>query len=381
MPPDADAPIDGAHDETLLTAEPLVALGANLLEVAPTVAQSALGQTVGLESRGARPTTDADMEEAFGGLRHFAIEIRVAVGDADAYLVTLLLPATGLAGLFGIELDEDSLDEESAAPALEQAGTAASELLDLLTLMLFADTAVRAELKLSEVRLDELDMTLGMITDTAGGAPIFRLDHEITVADAETPFTATLLVPQTLLQRIQADLSGDGAPAAAAADDAVSEPAGLDEPDLADAGALPPLAADGDLGVDAFGQGGPRLGEIDDATLQAAGDSVPIQPIRFPDLRPGMTGGMAQALDLILDVSMRVSVELGRTKLTVQEILALGTGSVVELDKLAGEPVDILINERLIARGEVVMVEENFGVRVTEILRPGPTAQVVDTPA
>jgi flagellar motor switch protein FliN/FliY len=77
-----------------------------------------------------------------------------------------------------------------------------------------------------------------------------------------------------------------------------------------------------------------------------------------------------RSIDLLMDVSMRVSVELGRSRLTVEEVLQLGPGSVVELDKLAGEPVDILVNERLIARGEVVVVDENFGVRVTEIVSP-----------
>ena len=66
-----------------------------------------------------------------------------------------------------------------------------------------------------------------------------------------------------------------------------------------------------------------------------------------------------------------MTVELGRTQLSVREVLGLGTGSVVELEKLAGEPVDLLINGRLIARGEVVVIDESFGVRVTEIVRSG----------
>jgi flagellar motor switch protein FliN/FliY len=78
-----------------------------------------------------------------------------------------------------------------------------------------------------------------------------------------------------------------------------------------------------------------------------------------------------------MDVSMRVTVELGRSSLTVEEILELGPGSVVELNKLAGEPVDILVNDRLIARGEVVVVDENFGVRVTEIISPRQRASAM----
>lgn len=75
-------------------------------------------------------------------------------------------------------------------------------------------------------------------------------------------------------------------------------------------------------------------------------------------------------LDLLMDVTLSVTVELGRTTMTIKEVLALGPGSVIELDKLAGEPVDILVNDRPIAKGEVVVVDENFGVRVTEIMSP-----------
>lgn len=73
---------------------------------------------------------------------------------------------------------------------------------------------------------------------------------------------------------------------------------------------------------------------------------------------------------LLMDVPLRLTVELGRTTKLVKEILALAPGSVVELDKLAGEAVDILVNEKLIAKGEVVVIDENFGVRITEIINP-----------
>jgi flagellar motor switch protein FliN len=79
------------------------------------------------------------------------------------------------------------------------------------------------------------------------------------------------------------------------------------------------------------------------------------------------TGGN---IGLLMDVPLRLTVELGRTNKLVKEILALAPGSVVELDKLAGEPVDILVNEKLIAKGEVVVIDENFGVRITEIINP-----------
>lgn len=75
-------------------------------------------------------------------------------------------------------------------------------------------------------------------------------------------------------------------------------------------------------------------------------------------------------LSLLMDVPLKMTVELGRTTRLVKEILALAPGSVLELDKLAGEAVDILVNQKLIAKGEVVVIDENFGVRITEIVNP-----------
>ena len=75
-------------------------------------------------------------------------------------------------------------------------------------------------------------------------------------------------------------------------------------------------------------------------------------------------------LDFILDIPLEVSVELGRTKLLINDLLQLGQGSVIELTKLAGEPMEILINQKLVARGEVVVVNEKFGVRLTDIISP-----------
>ena len=74
--------------------------------------------------------------------------------------------------------------------------------------------------------------------------------------------------------------------------------------------------------------------------------------------------------DLLLDIPLEITVEIGRTRLAIRELLALGAGSVVELAKLAGEPLDVLINGKPVARGEAVMVNEKFGVRLTEIVSP-----------
>jgi flagellar motor switch protein FliN/FliY len=79
-----------------------------------------------------------------------------------------------------------------------------------------------------------------------------------------------------------------------------------------------------------------------------------------------------QNLDLLMNVTLQITAELGKCKMSVADILKLGTGSIVELDRLAGGPVDLLVNNKLVARGEVVAIDENFGVRITELIqRPG----------
>lgn len=75
-------------------------------------------------------------------------------------------------------------------------------------------------------------------------------------------------------------------------------------------------------------------------------------------------------IELLMDVNLPISIELGRTKMSIADILSLGPGSVVELNKLAGEPVDLLVNQKVVARGEVVVIDENFGVRITQLMTP-----------
>jgi flagellar motor switch protein FliN/FliY len=87
--------------------------------------------------------------------------------------------------------------------------------------------------------------------------------------------------------------------------------------------------------------------------------------------RRGADAPMRGGLDMLHDVEMEVSAELGRTRMSVRELLSLTPGAIVELDRAAGSPADLLVNGRLIARGEVVVIDENFGIRITEIVAPG----------
>ena len=103
--------------------------------------------------------------------------------------------------------------------------------------------------------------------------------------------------------------------------------------------------------------------------------NVPVQPAQFTPLNSVPVQVNDANIGLILDVPLQVSVELGRTRKSIKEILELSNGSIVELDRLAGEPVDIKVNGKLLAKGEVVVIDENFGVRITDIVSPEERAQ------
>lgn len=122
-------------------------------------------------------------------------------------------------------------------------------------------------------------------------------------------------------------------------------------------------AAIADADVDTGSRAGE--GEMDGKARRATVN--PVEFSQFPETTPAESG---RDIALLLDVVLNLTVELGRTRMSVRDVLGLGPGSVVELDKLAGEPVDIFVNGTCIAKGEVVVVDEKFGVRVTEIISP-----------
>ncbi|HWV18555.1 MAG TPA: flagellar motor switch protein FliN [Rhodocyclaceae bacterium] len=107
------------------------------------------------------------------------------------------------------------------------------------------------------------------------------------------------------------------------------------------------------------------------AESEAAASTPPApQPAVFEQFGATPTGGAIQDFDMILDIPVALTVELGRTKISIRNLLQLAHGSVVELEGLAGEPMDVLVNGTLIAQGEVVVVNDKFGIRLTDIITP-----------
>jgi len=112
--------------------------------------------------------------------------------------------------------------------------------------------------------------------------------------------------------------------------------------------------------------------------LKEQSDAENLESAQFSELEPSAEGGPAPAdvspedlkLDVILDVPVTVSMEIGRTQVNIRNLLQLNQGSVIELDRFAGEPMDVLVNGTLIAHGEVVVVNDKFGIRLTDVISP-----------
>src|SRR2546430_1186380 len=104
------------------------------------------------------------------------------------------------------------------------------------------------------------------------------------------------------------------------------------------------------------------------ATAPGEAATAPTENFELPNFQQVMRDAQVSSIDLLRDVEMNVKIELGRARMMVEDVLKLNEGSVVELDKLAGDPVDVFVNDRLVARGEVLVLNDNFCVRVNEIV-------------
>jgi len=132
------------------------------------------------------------------------------------------------------------------------------------------------------------------------------------------------------------------------------------------------IVPDGIMAVLERDSGADQAADMESGTSGAmdAGPEPEMSDAQFQQFSSSGSNGNGANLDMLMDLEMPITIELGRTKLTIKNILKLGQGSIIELDKLSGDPVDVYINDRKFAEGEVVVVDENFGVRITEIVSP-----------
>jgi flagellar motor switch protein FliN/FliY len=245
--------------------------------------------------------------------------------------------ASLMMGQKGVELDEASLS--AVAEAITQiTGTMATALGNQVGRLIKTAPPDLRRAKRAQVRLPSGEVCVSV----------------------EYPLAVEGVAPSRLIEVFSLSLATEilqlAGGAAAAAPQATTAAAGA----RGGSRAAAPAAAAGMQQT--FGQafGGP--------SLDSAMAPPNVQPVQFANLQPAAATSEQGNIGLLMDVFMEMTVELGRTRRPIKWILGIGEGTIIELDKLAGEAVDILVNHKLIAKGEVVVIDENFGVRVTEIV-------------
>jgi flagellar motor switch protein FliN/FliY len=300
-----------------------------------------------------KPTLDLVMgEEVLDQLPDEVVDVKIDFTDAlpgeHSYLVdsdTAQAVAGLMMGQGGVELDDAALS--AVAEALSQiSGPVATEIGNQS-----GKTVQNAPPDFQSVTKDKVRLPQGEV--------VVKLEYPLMI-EGENPAKLTELYSLSLAKEI---LNATGA---GAAETAPGAPAASAAAAFGAAGGGASQASGAGI-AQTFGQafGAPQ------SMGMGSGQSPPnVQPVQFANLQGAGAAGEQGNIGLLMDVYMELTVELGRTRKLIREILGIGEGTIIELDKLAGEPVDILVNHKLIAKGEVVVIDENFGVRVTEIVSP-----------
>ncbi|MGA2479451.1 MAG: flagellar motor switch phosphatase FliY [Spirochaetia bacterium] len=290
--------------------------------------------------------------EITSGQPEDVVDVRVDLTDGlhgeHSYIVPASIAGT-VAGLMmgqpGGELDEASLS--AVAEAISQiTGTAATAIGNQVGRLVKTAAPDLKQVKRMQARIPQGDFCV-------------TVDYPVSIEGFPTA-TLTEVFSLSLAKEILSLAAGSAAGAEPAAAFAQAAPQQA-RPERRQQQASPSLG--GQQGYQqTFGQafGGPTQGP--------AMAPPNVQPVQFANLQPVQMSGEQGNIGLLMDVYMEMTVELGRTRKRIKDILGIGEGTIIELDKLAGEPVDILVNHKLIAKGEVVVIDENFGVRVTEIV-------------
>jgi len=286
-----------------------------------------------------------DVEASLAG-DYFLFDLSLQTDAGELLQCFVLAPRDETADFFGFERPAEGDDWSTALTTLRGA---AESLVDhvntgLGTGMSFTTPDVRS------VGMPEAFSTL-LIPDA-----VARVDMDLAAQGATL---SLILITGADLVRTVGGGSASGEPLLPDLSDLLDEPTSISAFEPARTGSS---RSKGDPAA----QGG-RTPMIDLPQGSMSGD---VRPAQFPQFAEAGSEQSPSNLDLILDVNLKVSVQLGRTQMSIRAVLELGPGFVIELDKLAGEPVDILVNDKPIARGEVVVVDENFGVRVVDIISP-----------
>ncbi|MCD6121420.1 MAG: flagellar motor switch phosphatase FliY [Spirochaetales bacterium] len=277
------------------------------------------------------------------------------VGDHSYFLTTESANTISslMMGQTGNELDEAALSAVSEAVS-QMTGSAATAIGNQIGRMLKTSPPDLKKHEKSQARLPQGDV-------------IVSVEYPFSI-EGETPSKLYEVFALSAVKDIASLAGGASAEAQGAETMAADMPgAAASQPESGVSNAPFPGNIFGEQGggmQQTFGQ------SVGGANIGPSANPPNVQPVQFANLQPSAGSTEQGNIGLLMDVYMEMTVELGRTKKLIKDILGIGEGTIIELDKLAGEPVDILVNHKLIAKGEVVVIDENFGVRVTEIVSP-----------
>jgi len=288
---------------------------------------------------------------------HLATPLEVSTEKDETALAYLVLPTTLAAAFFGSQADNLG-DEEQQTIVI--ASTVLGQVVQSINQRVFAGSPFGLILSTDDVSANSMAGILAGLDE-----PALAISGTLAGAN-ELPFT--LFLPNTFLEIVAGALPEAPAAEPEPASPAPAETAGIrSSTPTSGAPAEAELLEEEPIVHRPFSTVPPTAAPAREPV--AAPPPPATHRARFAPLPDPERAGPNSTIDLLAGLQMNVAVELGRTEMTVADVLALGPGSVIELDRLAGEPVDILVNDRLIARGEVVVVDENFGVRVVEVVR------------
>lgn len=363
--PPAAAPVDHTAELTPDEADAVGEIGNICMSSAATVLSMLLNQQVSITTPVVERVTEDELKDDFGRRPAAAVRVDYTEGvDGETLFLLSARDAAVVADLMmggdgsgaGEDLDEMHLSAVSEAMN-QMMGNAATALAQMV--------GHKIDISAPDVTmldLDSHDADLGVTADQG----LVRVRFDLTVGDLIQSSLMQIMQPG-FAKSLARGLLGDGfaGEAEAEAPPPAAPPAA---PEMAMAAAAATLAPEAPPPL-------PPLEPVPplEAVMAPAAPSpaippgVPVQPVAFPPLADGPTVPGGTDISMLLDVPLRVTVELGRTRMKIKEVLSLVPGSIVELEKLAGEPVDILVNGKEIARGEVVVIDEEFGVRITDI--------------
>jgi flagellar motor switch protein FliN/FliY len=326
----------------------------NLLKTLVESQSSNLSMLTGKTVRIDAPTTEIVTQDQLpADLPDELVEVKIDFTEGIVGEHLYLLPietATRIASLMlgqeGIELDEMALSTIGEAIS-NITGPTTTELGNRITETIQTETPRNRRTTKEEIDLPQEESFI-------------KVDYPLTI-EGDMPSRLIEIFPLSMVMEVASLLSG-GLEAAAE----VGSPAEASQPQVSDMDNLfrSPEPGESSGMQQTFGQ------PLGGATPAPQTPPPNVQPVQFANLQPSNIPSEQGNIGLLMDVFMEMTVELGRTKKLIKEILTIGEGTIIELDKLAGEPVDILVNHKLIAKGEVVVIDENFGVRVTEIVSP-----------